>query len=171
MAKKEIRPIRVVGNIAFVPLTKGYEATIDAADVPLVAGCSWYATVHEHGAYATTRERGRDGKWRTKYMHRTIIGDVSAPTIDHKDGNGLNNRRENLRPATASENQRNQRLSVANTSGFKGVTWDRSRARWRANIKVNGRLRFLGSFADIEGAAAAYAAASDALHKEFGRIA
>ncbi len=171
MAKKEIRPIRIEGNIAYVPLTQGREAVIDADDVPLVAGWNWHVMALSHSAYAARREARPDGKWRTVYMHRTIVGAVAAPTVDHRDGDGLNNRRVNLRPATASENQHNQRLSSANTSGFKGVTWLRDRSRWRANIKINGKSRYLGTFTDIESAAAAYAAASEALHKEFGRIA
>ncbi len=171
MAEKEIRPIRIEGNLAYVSLTRGREAVIDAEDASLVAGRNWYVMEQSHSAYAARREVGCDGKWRTVYMHREIMGVTTSPTIDHRDGDGLNNRRKNLRAATASENQRNQRLSSANTSGFKGVSWDRSKSRWRANIKVNGKLRFLGSFRDIESAVVAYASASAAMHKEFGRIA
>jgi len=91
--------------------------------------------------------------------------------VDHVDGNGLDNRRSNLRLATASQNQCNQRRSSANSSGFKGVTWCRKGKRWKARIKVNKVLKHLGTFTSPEAAYAAYCAASERFHGEFGRTA
>jgi hypothetical protein len=170
MAPKKVRPIRVEGNIAFVPLTKGYEAVIDAADVHLVDGRNWCAMALRHTAYAQ-RTDCSGPKPRTVYLHRAIMGEPDGFQVDHIDSDGLNNRRLNLREATGSQNQHNQRLAKHNTSGLKGVTWHKAAGKWQAQIKLKGKQRFLGLHATLEAAHATYAAASAALHKEFGRIA
>lgn len=73
-------------------------------------------------------------------------------TIDHIDGNGLNNRLSNLRSVTRLENCRNVKRQDNNTSGFTGVIWLKEKRRWRANIKVNKRNVFLGHFVDKQDA-------------------
>ena len=73
-------------------------------------------------------------------------------TIDHIDGNGLNNRLENLRNVTMRENCRNTKRPHNNTSGFTGVIWLKDKLMWRANIKVNQRNLYLGSFVDKQDA-------------------
>jgi hypothetical protein len=170
MAKKTIRPIRIEGNIAYVPLTRGYVAVIDAADVHLVEGNAWAAGVSSHTVYAFCTKRFPAGR-RTIYLHRVIMGEPGGLEVDHKDCDGLNNRRSNLRTATRAENQRNTRKTDANTSGVKGVSWDKSRAKWETYIKVGGKKRHLGRFDDLASAAAAYSAASARVHGEFGRVA
>jgi hypothetical protein len=90
--------------------------------------------------------------------------------VDHHDGNGLNCQRINLRIATHAENQRNQRLTKQNTSGFKGVGWNKRDKAWQARIKVNGKLKHLGYFSDPVDAYAAYCKASAEMHGEFGRV-
>jgi len=171
----KIRPIRVEGNIAYVPLTRGYEAVIDAADVAMVEGRNWCAVVDRRGdgsiraVYAMRKERTEAGEHRFVMMHRVIAETPDAMETDHIDGDGLNNRRDNMRNATRSQNQHNQGLAAHNTSGFKGVTWHKARAKWRAQIKINGKQRYLGMFGSLESASAAYAAASAELHGEFGR--
>jgi len=81
--------------------------------------------------------------------------------IDHKDGNGLNNRIENLRVVTNQENQKNRRMQRSNTSGVTGVCWDKARGKWRAQIHIDGKKKHLGYFADIDEAAEAYRKAAD----------
>jgi hypothetical protein len=89
------------------------------------------------------------------------------PQIDHKNGDGLDNRKRNLRPATHSQNQCNTLGHHGRKCAHKGVT--QVRGRFRANITVGGRQRFLGSFADERSAAQAYAAAAQLLHGPFAR--
>lgn len=175
MAKKAIRPIRIEGNVAYVPLTQGYEAIIDAADVPLVCDRVWSAQVRRRpdGSIRTVyafQMRGPRGACRMFYMHRVIADIPCGMVADHIDGNGLNNSRANLRCATYLENGRNMRLSAANSSGQKGVYWAKREKRWVAEI-WNGRKVGLGYFASREDAASAYAKASAELHGEFGRLA
>ena len=164
---KAIRQIRVVGNIAYVPLTQGYEAVIDVADMPLVDGFSWCATVSPSGNVYAIRRIGRQAVW----MHRIIMGEPAGLDVDHRDSNGLNNRRGNLRTATDAQNNQNARKSKNNTSGYKGVAPCKQTGRWEAYIGVNGKKKRLGRFRTPEAAHAAYVEASARLHGDFGRTA
>ena len=171
---KPIREIRIEGNIAYIPLTQGYEAIIDAADVHLVARNNWYAEVDRRRdgtvskVYAARKVR-LGGASCPVYLHRTIAQTPTGLPTDHKNGDGLDNRRVNLRVVTPSQNSQNQLTSVANTSGFKGVTWNARSAKWQAQIGFQGRKFYLGLFDQIELAALAYATASSKLHGEYGR--
>ena len=88
--------------------------------------------------------------------------------IDHKDRDGTNNRIDNLRLASHSQNRWNQKRPRHNTSGFKGVTWNKKRNRWQASIGFNGRTLYLGLHESPEAAHAAY---SRAAHERFGEYA
>ncbi|MEG7750695.1 HNH endonuclease, partial [Listeria monocytogenes] len=69
-------------------------------------------------------------KPRAVYLHRQIMGEPSGFEVDHIDGNGLDNRRANLRVASKTQNVRNQRIRQDNTSSFKGVSWSKRRQKW-----------------------------------------
>jgi len=88
--------------------------------------------------------------------------------VDHKDGDGLNNQRSNLRRSSALQNSQNQRLSRRNKSGFKGVFF--KGPKWMASIRMNGRSTHLGMFDSAEAAALAYDAAAAAAFGEFARL-
>lgn len=169
------RHIRIEGDVAYVPLTKGYEAVIDAADVSLVSNYLWQASELRRkdgsirAVYAVRRPTGASGRRYLVLMHRVILAGSEDKQCDHIDGNGLNNRRQNLREVTHAENQRNRKRGVNNTSGVKGVTFNKAQAKWRAFIKVSGVRKYLGSFDTLDLASAAYAKASSDLHGEFGR--
>lgn len=93
-----------------------------------------------------------------------------VPEVDHWDADGENNKFPNLRECTSTQNKANQRRSVANKSGFKGVYWVAGRQKWYASIQVNGRTRHLGAFDEKEEAARAYARAAVAAFGEFARF-
>lgn len=164
------RAIRIDGDVAYVPLTKGYEAVIDSADVTLVDGVSWRAMVSPSGrVYATTWSQ--DGKRDLLFLHRVIENTDAGLDTDHIDGNGLNNRRANLRVATRSQNRCNTGKPCTNTSGFKGVSWHKHAQKWCASIGFNGKRRSLGHHDSPEAAHAAYVKAAAELHGEFARVA
>jgi hypothetical protein len=85
-----------------------------------------------------------------------LLGNSSVSVVDHKDGNGLNNRRGNLRSCTRKQNAANRRLATNNKSGYKGVHWSKTRHKWVAQIGVDKKCINLGAFIDPWEAAQAY---------------
>lgn len=148
-----------------VPLTHGKFAVIDASDAERVFRFRWRAN-HCRGCwYAAAYIGGKETG-----MHRYILGSDCPASVDHIDGDGLNNRRANLRPATHAENMRNRKMQRNNTSGYRGVSWHSGSKKWRAKIKVDRQVRHLGVFAKAEDAARAYDAAATIWHGEFKRL-
>jgi hypothetical protein len=90
--------------------------------------------------------------------------------VDHIDSNTLNNRRENLRLATYSQNSMNTRISSRNTSGYKGVSVDATGNSWRAQIKAEGEIKYLGLYSTPEEAHEAYKIAAVKYFGEFARF-
>jgi hypothetical protein len=161
---KRIRPVRIDGELAYVTLSQGHEAVLDAVDVGLVVGHNW----HYKRGYAVTSVYRPGVKKCLVFMHRLISGTPAGMETDHIDGDGLNNRRSNLRFATTSENQRNRVASANNTSGGrKGVNFHRYSGRWRASIQLNGKRRHLGYFDTPDQAHAAYCESAVRLHGDF----
>jgi hypothetical protein len=151
-----------------IPLTRGHVALIDAADYQLVTS---YGKWHTHGTepllYARTCLPYVNGIQPKPLMHIVIFGDRY---VDHRNGNGLDNRRSNLRKATIAQNNMNRPPQSRNTSGFKGVFWfPKGNKNWRAMVRHEGRLIHLGLFHTREDAAAAYDAAAIDLFGEFAR--
>lgn len=165
------REILIDGDVAYVPLTRGYEAVIDATDAYLVAGRNWSAatTPRRKAVYAVRVEVQEDGRSKMLLLHRVISGAADDQHTDHKDGDGLNNRRSNLRTCTQAENNRNMGLRADNTSGFKGVFFNKPTKVWRSEIAVSGRRIYLGQFATAELANAAYQKAAAEFHGDFAR--
>lgn len=163
-----VRPIRVDGELAYVPLTKGYEAVIDVADVPIVVGHNWRAQMSNNTVYAATSIGGRKNK-KNILLHRVLMCATGNSKVDHRDCNGLNNRRLNLRFATTAQNTQNQNITKRNTSGIKGVSWDKSRGKWVAHIGVEGRVINLGRYDSIDEAKNVRIEAAEKLHGEFCR--
>ncbi len=106
----------------------------------------------------------RDIRWGEHlYMHKCIYGKYHPlyfGIVDHANGNKADNQYTNLREATKSQDCANRPKQKNNTSGYKGVVWDKSKNRWRARIKHNEVWRHLGYYTDILLAAKAYDAAA-----------
>jgi len=103
-------------------------------------------------------------------MHRFLMQPPPGMQIDHINGDGLDNRRCNLRLATNTQNRRNGKAHSDGTSRFKGVCWDKFRGRWRADITFENRSIHLGRFHSETDAAIAYDAAARDLFGEFARL-
>ena len=136
--------------------------------MPLVEGRNWIAS--HNGRTVYMQRTDYSGKKRlTIRLHRLIMGNPCNLGVDHKDGNGLNNMRCNLRLSTQSQNMQNQRTRCDNLSGFKGVSLHKESGKFMARIKFDKKTNYLGLFATPEDAFAAYCAASKRYHGEFGR--
>lgn len=167
MAKRHLRPIQIAGNVAFVTLTRGYVAIIDVDMSADIGKWNWQAEVCDGKVYAKRLASAKEAPGRRGiYLHRAVFGDTTL-TIDHINGNGLDNRRENLRGATAAQNAKNRRLNANASSGLKGVTRLPS-GRWRAQIASDGVKYHLGTYASKTDAHAAYVSASIRLHGAYG---
>ncbi len=168
---KPIRPIRVDGDVAYVTLTKGYEAIIDSADAATVERYNWHAKADGRCVYAIRHAAcSVDGKKTTISLHRSIMGEAEGLVVDHINGDGLDNRRTNLRWATRQQNTMNRFAKTKNITGFKGVRRANRSVRWTAVIGMNGKSHYLGAFDTPEDAYAAYCAANAMFHGEFGRV-
>ena len=154
-----------------IQLTQDKVALVDDADFEWLNQRKWYYAPRDKssGGYANRTRRKADGPGtRHIHMHRSLLGPIPeglAP--DHIDGDGLNNQRGNLRLATRSQNNMNGRLHRNNTSGYRGVRWEKRRRQWRAALGVNGRLINLGRFDDPVAAAHAYNQAALEHYGEF----
>lgn len=151
-----------------IKLTKGYVALVDAGDYERLARHTWQAMKVANRVYAfrqvgNSRKPGRRGI----FMHREIMGAEHGEEIDHREGIGLDNRKKNLRRCTHQQNLANQGPHVNNACGKKGV-YARN-GRWRVQLKVCGRKIHLGTFDDLDLAAAAYLAKAREVFGEFAR--
>lgn len=152
-----------------IPLDKGLFTLVDDADFDIFGTKKWYAHKSRNTFYACRHERIGFRKRKMIMLHREILGlKDSLIHCDHKDGNGLNNLRENLRPCSKHENSKNRIKNKNNTTGFKGVYLDKKTGRYRASIRVNNRNINYGFFKFPELAARAY---DEAAKVHFGAFA
>lgn len=151
------------GAVAILLTTPGLIAFVDAADYPLVEYVRWNARISKRSktvyAYGFSRALRK-----CVFMHQLILGTVGGPETDHEDGNGLNNRRYNLREASGSQNCVNKDHPK---DGFRGIS-KRGR-KWAAKVKHLGKTIHIGTFSTEEEAAAAYDAKARELWGAFAR--
>jgi hypothetical protein len=164
--RRRASTITLDGAVARIDLGKGHVAVIDASDVSLVQGKLW-RPIQMHGRWYAVHSFGDRRSSRKLYLHEAILGKCAGQDIDHEDGDGLNNRRQNLRRATKRQNQQN-RHHVTGVSRFKGVYAGRQPGSWKSHIRIEGKMTHLGTFYDEEAAARAYDAAA---RKNFGQFA
>lgn len=127
----------------------------------------WYVWRRANNVYAMRSEMNA-GKRKFTLLHRELLGITdSRVLVDHVNGNGLDNRRCNLRICTPSENLRNRGKTARNQTGFKGVTLHRG--KYRAQIKTSYKNRWLGDFDTALEAAAAYDKAATEFHGVFAK--
>lgn len=140
-----------------IPLTQGKFAKVDDADFDWLNQCKWCAHRAHKSFYAIrgTRNRKKGTQQRFK-MHQEISKRMGFSRPDHKDRDGLNNQRENLRPASLSQQAINQGIRRDNASGFKGVSWNAQANKWRAQLSMAGKRHCLGHFGTPEEAARVY---------------
>lgn len=153
-----------------IPLTQGKFAIVDDEIYDFINQWKWLAILRPNTFYVSRRilagEYGyhRNGQiWMHRVINKTPVGLVT----DHVNGDGLDNRKVNLRTATSSQNGGNRKPNQIAKSRHKGVSWNTRYQRWRVDIKVGEKRTYLGLFHDEDEAAAIYNAASERLFGEF----
>ncbi len=146
-----------------IKLTQGKVTLVDDSDFEWLNQWKWYARRHRNTYYATRH-------FSPRRMHRLILNAQTAQEIDHKDRDGLNNQRKNLRFCTHGQNKMNSTKRTNGSSIYKGVCWHKRDKRWRAKITLNGKQKQLGSFISEMKAAKAYDKAALELFGAFAKL-
>lgn len=143
-------------------------ALVDYKDYEYLNEFKWHLHKNGNQLYARTifyLNKQRKGI----YMHRFIL-EPNGKCIDHINGNGLDNRRCNLRICERHENALNRKININNLSGFKGVSWFKLVKKWRAQIQYKKIVYYLGSYEKRIDAAKAYNEAAIKFHGEFAKL-
>lgn len=149
-----------------IKLTGGYTTIVDDQDFDDLNKFRWFYSC----GYARRDPQINKIKNRV-YLHRQVLGlSSNLGDVDHINGNKLDNRRSNLRLCTHQNNIRNQAIRSNNKSGYKGVSWDKSRNLWESRIYYKNKLLSLGRFKNAVDAAKVYNKASLNYFGEFSRI-
>jgi hypothetical protein len=139
-------------------------AIVDPQDYEKLAGLNWLLNEYSNLSRYAVKMEGNN----IVRMHRIIMNAPAGTIVDHRDRNGLNNTRKNLRFATRTQNNCNvRRKTETKTSKYKGVSFVPKTQKWRAQIKYNGISKHLGYFENEEDAARAYDEAAKEYHGEF----
>ena len=153
-------------------LTQNKIALVDDRDYEQLSQYKWYAKNEGNTWYAVRGSKKLDGKGKQKLirMHREIMNTQKGVMVDHRNGNGLDNRKENLRICTIQQNAYNRTRSQKNNKlGIKGVSWDKKLKKYKAGIKFNGKSIHLGYFNVLGDADSAYRKAEEKYFGEFAR--
>ena len=152
-------------SVRYIPLTQGKYAIVDAEDYERVSRYKWCLSRTGNQLYAYRKHRGK-----TIRMHQFIMKPPKGMVVDHIDGNGLNNRRSNLRICTRPENNLNRRRNPNTATGFKGVWRDKKTGKYWAHTQLKGKRIRLGAFDTAVEAAHAYDRKAIELFGEFARL-
>lgn len=150
-----------------IPLTQGQVAIVDDDVYESISRHCWQALWDGNCFYAARRVATRKGERRVVMMHREIVNAPDNLNVDHKNGNGLDNRRANLRICTQAQNTHNRRKNKQSMSIYKGVCWMGKIGKWMARIMVDGESIYLGVFSEQIDAARAYDNAARIHYGEF----
>lgn len=157
-----------VHSITIVSKSFGaHKVYVDQSDVDLISRYSWCIAKRSDKLYCAARIGGK-----VILMHRFLLGLSDKDNIvDHKDGNGLNNIRSNIRVCTHSQNLMNRAMGrKTRKSLFKGVYWIANRSKWLSYISVNGVRSYGGVFINQIDAARSYNQLALRLHGEFAKL-
>lgn len=151
------------------PLGNGKWAITNLHNADKVFGFAWSAKKSHRTFYAVASGAAVNRKQPFLQMHRVIAGAKGLEQVDHIDGNGLNNRDDNLRIATNQQNQQNRKKATGRvcSSQFKGVCFEKSSGKWMAQIGTGGKHKKLGRFINEIDAARAYDSAAKEYFGEF----
>ena len=153
-----------------IQLSQGKIAIVDDEDYERLNAFKWHAVHGKTTWYAIRNSSYLAGKRKTIKMHREIMNAYKGDQVDHRNGDGLDNQKYNLRLATNQQNQFNQKKAHKdNKLGIKGVRWEERRKKFTAQIQINGKSIHLGCFNVLGDADSAYRIAEEKHFGEFAR--
>lgn len=152
-----------------IKLTQGKYALVDDEDFKKVNQHRWCANYRNGYWYAVRSIKKSNGKQTLQYMHRFIMNTPKKMETDHRNHNGFDNQRYNLRTCTRSDNQHNRQMQQG-LSKYKGVVWMKGKKKWRTLIGLHKKRIHLGYFADEIAAAKAYDKKARELFGEFAYL-
>jgi hypothetical protein len=149
-------------------ISQGQQMVIDKSDLGFVENFSWSAESYNGTFYVKTNVR-KNGKWTTAKLHRLLLNAKPNEFVDHINGNPLDNRRSNLRIVTRSQNIANSKVRKDSTSGYKGISWNKSLKKWMSYIDSNKKRIHLGYYNNIADASVARKEAERTYHGQYAR--
>lgn len=152
-----------------IKLTQGKVTLVDDEDYEYLNQFRWYAHKDCKTYYAIKNIRN-DGKRSTITMHQKIMKTPKGMKTDHKDHDGLNNQKYNLRICSTQQNGANREKQIGCSSDFKGVFWSKRDKKWAACIGINKKSKRLGLFNSEIEAALVYNKVAKEKFGEFARI-
>ena len=151
-----------------IPLTQGYFTKVDNEDYEKFASIRWHAAFGADSKPRACRKTDLNGKKVTQHLSRVITEAKKGTNVDHINHDTLDNRKSNLRFCNPSENQANMIKPKNNTSGYKGVCWNKMAHKWQVNICKDCKRYYFGLHKSKKKAARVY---DDAAIKMFGEFA
>lgn len=124
-----------------ITMFNGMVALLDDSDFEAASKFHWYPHRDGKTYYAYAHTPKRDGRDSVIKLHRLLTSAPPNVLVDHRDGNGLNCQRYNMRFSNQSQNQQNRGVPKNNTSGYKGVCWDKRKRKWLSQIKAGIRIK------------------------------
>lgn len=153
-----------------IQLTQGKVALVDDEDFDYLNQWKWYANNLKGKFYAVRSESINKKYTGCLLMHRVIMNPTKGLVVDHINGDTLNNQKNNLRNCTHADNIKNQKLSISNKTGFRGVSWHKNNKVYESRIRSNNISYYIGSFNNPIDAAKAYNEAAIKFHGEFANL-
>jgi hypothetical protein len=151
-------------------LGEGEWTILDPADYYRFGHFKWHVSGNNGKFYAVRTYKVDANTTSIRRLHRDIMNAQPGELIDHRNGNSFDNRQDNLRPATSTQNGYNKRKRKNASSQYIGVSYDKNYKKWVAQISYDGKLHWLGRFENEIDAAKAYDSASKKYHKEFAKL-
>ena len=153
-----------------IPLTHGRFALVDDNDYESVFRFRWHVSKGYARASMHMGMIGGKQKRAGMFLHQLIMRPPTGTEVDHRNHNGLDCRRDNMRNCTHARNSMNRSKTKVTGSQFKGVSWDKANAKWKAQIMLDGKQIHLGRFIDETEAARAYDVKAKELFSDFAYL-